>query len=777
LIISIIFEPKALLALILVAVPLLANWNYSMSRNSRARPAAMSTSGSPPSPGPHTLLARWGTFLAGVLVVLAALAAYYNSFTGPFIFDDQYAITDNPTIKQLGSSLSPPPEGTMVGRPLLNLTFALNYALSGMDAWSYHAANLLIHALAGLTLFGLVRRSLCERSTFNVQHPTSKSNNPIIPELSSADASMLALAVTILWVVHPLQTEAVTYVSQRAESLMGLFYLLTLYCFVRGMDCRSGFTPDIRLRPVRQAQGYGGQASGMNPDLHGLQPSPSRRSFSEGGWLTASILACFLGALTKQTIVTAPVMVLLYDRTFVAGSFRESLQQRWRYYLGLAGMWVLLFARLRSGLQGQSVGFGLGVTWWDYALTSCRSILLYLKLAVWPHPLVLDYGAHVIHQAAEGLPYVLVLAALVTAVAIALWRWPAVGFVGAWFFVILAPTSSIIPVAGQPTAEHRVYLSLAAVILLVVLGLYSLIGRRSLILFAALAVGLGLLSVRRNEDYRSALSICQDTIAKCPENARVYCGLGEALADLGQAEDSIAAYENALRIDPDFADAHANLGVIFMDLPGRLPDAIDQFRLAIRSKPDHVKAHFYLGIAWSNTPGRLADGIAEFREALSLKPGSADINYALGSSLLKMPGQLPDAIAHFEAALRIKPDMAEAHYGLGMALLDVPGRLPDAIAELETTLRLNPDFAVAHYNLATALMQTPGRLPEAISEFEAAVRINPAYAKAHASLGVALAKAGRWPEAAAQFEAAIKIDPDTPGARENLAAAQQAMSR
>jgi tetratricopeptide (TPR) repeat protein len=553
----------------------------------------------------------------------------------------------------------------------------------------------------------------------------------------------------------------VTYISQRAESLMGLFYLLTLYCFIRSAD-ETGVRREAR-----------GEGSGETTPAPGSQ----RSTLSSRLWFTASVLSCLLGVLCKETIVTAPVMVLLYDRTFVTGSFRESWRRRWRYYLGLASVWLLLFVRLRSGFQAQSIGFDLGVTWWNYALTSCRSILLYLELAIWPHPLILDHGTQVIHQAVEGLPYVLVLAALLTAAAIAFWRWPAVGFAGAWFFVILAPTSSIIPVAGQPTAEHRVYLSLAAVILLVVLGLYHLMGRRSLILLAALAVGLGLLSARRNEDYRSALSICQDTIAKCPENARVYCGLGDALADLGQVEDSIAAYENALRISPNFADAHANLGAILMDIPGRLPEAIDQFRLAVRSKPDHAKAHFYLGIAWSNTPGRLADGIAEFQEALRIKPNSADINYALGISLLKMPGQLPDAIAHFEAALRIKPDMAEAHYGLGMAFLDVPDRLPDAIAEFETTLRLNPDFAVVHYNLATALMQTPGRLPEAITEFETALRINPGYASAYANLGVALTKAGRWPEAIAQFEAAIKIDPDTPGARENLKAARQAMSR
>jgi tetratricopeptide (TPR) repeat protein len=541
---------------------------------------------------------------------------------------------------------------------------------------------------------------------------------------------------------------------------MGLFYLLTLYCFVRSTD-ETG---------VRR------EATGERSEVRTEKAEAVFRTLTSNLWPLASVLACLLGVMCKETIVTAPVMVLFYDRTFVAGSFRASWQRRWRYYLGLASIWLLLFARLRFGFKGQSIGFDLGATWWDYALTSCRSILLYLKLAVWPHPLILDYGTQVIHQTAEGLPYVLVLAGLVIGTAIAFWRWPAVGFVGAWFFVILAPTSSVIPIAGQPIAEHRMYLSLASVVLFVVLGLHHLMGRRSLILFAALAVGLGLLSARRNEDYRSALSICQDTIAKCPENARVYCGLGDALADLGQEEDAIAAYEKALRLSPDFADAHANLGAILMDIPGRLPEAVDQFRLAIQSKPDHAKAHFYLGIALSNTPGRLADGIAEFQAALKIKPDSADINYALGFSLLKIPGQSLNAIPYFEAAIRIKPDMAEAHYGLAIALLDVPDRLPEAITEFEETLRLNPDFAVVHYNLATALMHMPGRLPEAISEFETAVRINPNYANAHTSLGVALSRAGRWPEAIAQFEAAIKIDPNSPGAREDLKAAQQTLS-
>src|SRR5580692_2833732 len=220
-----------------IAVTSLAARNSPMSKNSQARAAANATGSTPPRPASKMFLGRWGILLAGGIIVLAALIVYHNSFSVPFIFDDEASIVDNPTINHLGCSLSPPPDATTGGRPILNLTFALNYALGGMNVWGYHAFNLLVHILAGLTLFGIVRRTLLERPTFNLQHPTSKSDNSISPKPSFAeDATLLALAVAVIWVVHPLQTEAVTYISQRAESLMGLFYLLTLYCFIRSAE-------------------------------------------------------------------------------------------------------------------------------------------------------------------------------------------------------------------------------------------------------------------------------------------------------------------------------------------------------------------------------------------------------------------------------------------------------------------------------------------------------------------------------------------------------------
>jgi tetratricopeptide (TPR) repeat protein len=658
-------------------------------------PAKSPSSGSSPATG-----------LACAMIVLAALAVYYNSFSVPLIFDDALSIINNPTIHKLESAFSPPPNECVGGRPILNFTFALNYALAGLNVWGYHAFNLLIHALAGLTLFGLLRRTL--------------SRPPLNGRFGVA-ALPLALAVAVIWTVHPLQTEAVTYLSQRAESLMGLFYLLTLYCFVRG---------------VESAEFWGSPSTGSGHSSPKGAVCHERRPKAGVGWQILSVLACLIGVWTKEIIVTAPVMVLLYDRTFVAGSFRESWRRHWWYYLGLAGTWLPM-VHLIASLRQRGIGFDQGVTWWGYALTSCRSVVLYLKLAVWPHPLVLDYGFDVVRHAIVVVPYALILAGLVAATAIALWRRPVMGFAGAWFFLILAPASSVIPIAGQPMAEHRMYLSLAAVVTVGVLGLYAWIGQRSLIIFMAAAIGLGWLTLQRNKDYRTALAIWSDTVAKCPGNPRAHNNLGDALINIpGHLSAAISAYETAVRIDPDFPIAQNNLGCALKNIPGRLPEAIGHFTTAFRLKPNYAIAHDNLGIA------------------------------------LYQAGRLPEATVQFKEALRIKPDDAEAHNNLGIAL-NQAGRLPEAIAQLQEAVRIDPDYAEAHCNLGTCFGRT-GRVSEAIDQFVEAVRINPDYAEAHKNLGIALYQAGQLPAAIAQCKEALRIKPDFPDARAFLEKLQEA---
>jgi len=679
----------------------------------------------------------WGenlsSWLACGLIVLAALVAYSNSFSGPFVFDDLPSIVDNPTIRHLGSAFSPSIDSTAGGRPLLNLTFALNYALSGDSVWSYHALNLLIHILAALTLFGVVRHTLlsdCGRGalTQRIVIPNTARNLTSLrgegtPPTTLTDAALpLALAMAVIWVVHPLQTESVTYIAQRAESLMGLFYLLTLYCFIRAVEGRSGFTPaPSGINPDLQPK----RGNPPNSQLPALNSQPSTFNFQL--WGSASVLCCALGMATKEVMVSAPLMVLLYDRTFVAGTFREAWRKRWRFYLGLAFTWILL-GYLVASTQGRngSAGFGTAVRWWSYAFTQFHAIVHYLRLSLWPDPLVLYYGTGLATRAAEIVPCALLLLLLVIGTAVALWRRPALGFLGAWFFAILAPSSSVVPIATQTMAEHRMYLPLAAVVVVVVVGLYRLLGRRAVYAGVGLAILLAVLTLRRNEVYQSDIGLWKDTAAKCPDNERAFYNLGCSLdKESKQRPEAIAAYEAALRINPGYAEAHNNLGTALLKIPGRLPDAIAQYKAAIRIKPDYAQAHFNLGNALRDVPGRLPDAIAQYDAALRIDPLSVQTHVNLGTTLLNLPERLPEAIAQFQAALRIDPELVEAHNDLGNALFNLPGRLPEAIAQYKAALRINPNSVTAHFNLANAWLKTPGRTPDAIAQLKEALRLEP----------------------------------------------------
>ena len=625
-----------------------------------------------------------------MVIIAVGIGAYHNSLQGPFIFDDRSSVSENPSICQLWpiwKALSPSPTSTVGGRPIVNLSLAVNYALGGMEVWGYHALNLAVHVLAGLTLFGVVRRTLAR---------------PGLRERFGGKAEWMALAVAVLWTVHPLQTEAVTYISQRCELLMGLFYLLTLYCFIRGAE--------------------------------------SRRSL---GWFALSVAACFLGMASKEVMVTAPVMVLLYDRTFVSGSFREAWGRHWRLYLGLASSWLLL-GYMMVGLHNRDVGYGFGIPWWGYALAECRGVVQYLRLALWPRALVFDYGEYVpVRDLAATAADALILVALATSVVLALKRQPTVGFVGAWFFVILAPTSSVVPVGGSPIAEHRMYLPLAAVITLVVIGAVVL-GKRLLrkqwgvvlgsAVGGAVVVLFTFLTIQRNEDYSSALSIWRDTVEKRPYNARAHNNLGFFLEQAGRGEAGIAHYELALRFKPEYADANNNLGVALMER-GHLQEAIEHYGQALRFKADFAEAHNNLGMALTSL-GKLQEAIGQYEEALRVKPEYAEAHYNLGTTLAQV-GRLEEAIEHWKRALRVKPDYADAQYNWGLALVHV-GRLQEAIEHWKQALRINPSLADAQYNWGLALEKLR-RTQEAIGHYEQALRIKPDFAQAREALARARA--------------------------------------
>lgn len=527
-----------------------------------------------------------------VLAVVTSIC-YSNSFRGPFVFDDDGAIVYNESIRDLSNLRAVLTEGTYCtvgGRPLLNLSLAVNYWLCGIDnVFDYHLFNLIVHLLAALALFGVVRRTM---------------RLPGMPNRIQNEANGLSFAIALIWAVHPLQTESVTYIVQRAESMVSAFYLFTLYCFIRAVTGR---------RPT--------------------------------AWYIASVVTCVLGMSTKEVMATAPVLTLLYDRVFLCPSFSQIVKQRWGYYVALAATWVWLVVLVLSskGHEG-TAGFGMGMSSWDYAMTQFGFIVRYLRLTVWPYPLVLDYGTHVARTIPEIVPYAAIVVGLLIASIAAFKFRPWIGFLGFSFFLILSPTSTIVPIVTQTGSEHRMYLPLAPLVVLLVMlawRLVDLIARRfatngvasssvssnlrrgTLILVVAT---FGYMTYQRNFDYRSELSIWKQASIDYPSNARAHCTVGTAYLKLHQINEAIEPLSRAIELRPGWASAHKNRGHAYMML-GQFEQAAEDFRSAAEASEhgsaERAQMYFLVGNCLGIL-GRKEESLECLRLALEEQPDHSE---------------------------------------------------------------------------------------------------------------------------------------------------------
>lgn len=542
--------------------------------------------------------------LAVLGIVLGGIITYANSFTGVFVFDDRPSIIDNAHVRESSpwahpiNAMTAPRNITVSGRPVASFSFALNYALAPIDArnvfdppspgsltsadtfqrnvWGYHALNLMIHLTAALALFGIVRRTL---------------ETPKLRGRIGSAATPLAFLVAAAWVAHPLHADSVTYIVQRVESMMGMFLLLTLYCAIRMEDARS----DLRRALM---------------------------------WMLAAAVSCLLGMGTKEVMVGAPIIVLLWDWTFLSGSFTEIAQRRWPLYLGLASTWILLALLVAMDARPLSSGFHFADwPWWRYLMTQTGVITHYLELVIVPSPLVLDYDWRAAKSVADvALPGTIIVALAGGTLWQVVRRRP-IGFTGAAFFVLLAPSSSVLPIITEIAAEHRMYLPLAAVLAVVIIGVYALMKRAAVkpfvrdVAFWLALVWVGALSFTthaRNDDYISDERIWADTVQKQPLNARARNNYASDLLKTGQAKVAVEHLEVAVREIPDYAEAHANLGVALATLQ-RYPEATAHFERAISINPFYTAAFENMAEAYG-AQNQLAEAVKYFLKALDQKP-------------------------------------------------------------------------------------------------------------------------------------------------------------
>lgn len=659
---------------------------------------------------------KLGTTIA--MLVLVVGVAYANSFHGPFIFDDVPSIVNNRSIRHLASwrvLMAPPDAVTTVGRPVVNLSLAINYAIAGLAVPGYHAANLVFHLLSALTLFGLVRRTL------------------LLPALSAhfaAASTGLAFSIALVWSVHPLQTESVTYVVQRAESIVGLFYFLTIYCVVRG-------------------------AAGAH----------SRR------WYSLAMVTCALGMASKEVMVSAPLVALAYHRTFLANSWKDS-RRLWRLWLALATTWVVLaVAHHLSQSRGGSAGFGLGMTPWQYLRTQFGCIVHYLRLVFWPSPLVLDYGYPIANRASEIVPYAVVVLVLAALTAVALVRRPGWGFLGLWFFAILAPSSSVVPLVGQTEAEHRMYLPLAAVVALLILPGYLALRRLRSVwvgttLVAIVAVVLAWRTFQRNKDYQSEIALWDIAIAQCPLNDRAYHSRGNAYSLKREFAQALPDFDKAVALNPRFVKAYSGRGIALAGL-GRFEESIRDHTRAIRLKPDSADAYNSRGSAFGNL-GQLDAAIKDFDKAISLEPDFDEAYYNRGTAY-EGKGQTDLAMKDFDKAIDLWPEYALAYNSRGMAY-DSKDQYPLAIRDYDQAIRLRPGYAEAYNNRGSAYL-AQGRADAAMKDFDKAIALEPSGAQSYSNRGNIYMSRGEIESAIRDYDKAIELKPDLVAAYQNRAIA------
>lgn len=670
-----------------------------------ARPA-------PPTGGTGTAWACAG------LLALAVTLAWWDSLAVPFLYDDLPAIVENTTIRQWDTALAPPNSGVAsAGRPLVNLSFALNHALAGKKheaVIGFHLFNLAIHLAAALALFGLVRRTLRSRVDQPDAPPAPSAATGAHPLPAGIGAPRLptepiltwtALAAALLWALHPLQTGTVTYISERTESMCALFYLLTLYCFARSAGS---------ARPWR--------------------------------WLGLAILADFAGMACKEVMVTAPLMVLLYDRTFVAGSFGAALRRRRVFYAGLAASWLLLGWLVQGAGNGRMGRFAEApeITPWTYLLKQCEAIVGYLRLSLWPRHLVFDRGFAVVGDPSlawwQGAMLVWwqgsLLLILFGATLWALWRRPALGFLGIWFFALLAPSSSVVPIATETMAEHRMYLPLAALAVAAVLAGHALARARSLAVWALVAGALGIATSARNLDYRSPVAIWAGVVAQEPGNARGHEEYALALDEAGQWQASLAEHRAALKLIPTYPVAHQNYAAAMADA------------------------------------GMTAEAMAEYRRAVQLNPGFAEAWYGIGNMERRM-GRNEDAVAAFQQALQLRNDRPAFHVNLALALTDL-GRFAEAESHYREAIRLAPDWAEAHYNYASLFVRQ-NRPADAVVQLRQTVELDPAFFDAQVNLGMGLFMTGHQAEGIKALEAALRLKPGDADTQARLAAMKKGL--
>jgi tetratricopeptide (TPR) repeat protein len=689
----------------------------------------------------------WALFLIAFVFI-----AYARVFQAGFIWDDESHLTQNPCIvgplgfKEIWTS------ARAVYYPLVLTTFWTVHKFVGLSPWPYHLLNVLLHAGSAVLLWQVLRQ-------LNVR------------------GAWLGAA---LWALHPVMVQSVAWVAELKNTQSGLFYLLSIFCFLKWESCSRRSVSDAR---ASHREAITGDPRSQEETLSKV--AFQLRTTERHSLLFALSLAFFiLAILSKPSVVMLPVVLALCIWWRTGRIYWRNVAALAPFVLisALASVWTILEQKFHAG----AIGAEWAQTWPDRLIIAGRAIWFYVAKLAWPHPLIFIYPRWQI-DSSQPAAYLLLLAALILLALIwsaatrrrfqsadmsahsnANWSRAAL-FATAYYVVSLFPVLGFFSVyffRYSFVSDHFQYLASMGPLALAGAGIVTAVGRfgetpsrlasaaadalqfsgniaavrsKSLLLVATAGTCLLLFAIltwRQTAIYHNLVTLYTATLTKNPGCWMAHYNLGIALNDQGDADGAIAHYRQAVELRPSYAEAHYNLGRLLAQ-KGQLDEAIVHYEKALEINPADAEAHNNLG-ATLFAKGHVDEAIAHYRKALVIQPDYADASCNLASALLSN-GDLDGAIAYYSACLAILPNQAEAQYNLASALFQT-GRIDEAIAHYQKVLELRPESADARANLGSVFL-AKGRVRDAIAQYRDALRIAPDNVAAQSNLAWVLATA------------------------------------
>ena len=653
-----------------------------------------------------------------LLIVLLGLMSYSNTFNVPFVFDDEPNIINNPAVKDFVFFKDtakliniPMEEGVRAffkSRYVGYLTFAVNYKLHGFAVFGYHVVNLLIHIMNALLVYWLIIFTL-KTPFFIGDHDQSNKVQ---------FHSLIGFFAALFFVVHPIQTQAVTYVVQRFASLATLFYLISLVLYIKS---RCSESPGARFT------------------LYAL-----------------SIVSAILAMKTKEISFTLPIAISIYEFSFFQGKINKRLLYLLPFILTMLIIPLTLmdFGGMRTDARSieevTTMANKLDISRGDYLITQARVMITYLRLLFVPVMQNIDYDYPIYHS---FLAFDVVLSLLILVMLIIVGGYlysrsrsvnienklmRLISFGIFFFFLAISVESSLIPITDV-IFEHRLYLPSIGFFIAIISSLFlvkeklsrkTVIGGRIFIyaLIMILVVFSGA-TYARNTVWQDESRLWEDAVKKSPNKARPHNNFGLAYDKKGDVVAALKEYRLALKLEPDYEGVHLNIGTIYYK-QNLLDDALREYKAALKLKPKYAKAHNNIGNVYFKQ-GRFNQALQEYRMALSIKPDYAIAHNNLANVYGRL-GQYDAALVEYRLAIKIVSGYAEAHNNLANLYFKL-GKYDEAIREYQAVSVLSPDY-VGVYNSIGNVYLKMGRLSDALREYQTAVRLKPDYTEARRSL-------------------------------------------